>query len=93
MLSDGFALVTLPGGGYGIRWRSDPGGQMETEYWSPWEPRGLGTTDYWFSWEPPQDPVRIEFKGQEYVLCLETVPAEDIKRARPVTYQQIQESR
>jgi|SRR6516162_4064057 hypothetical protein len=93
MLSDGFALGTLPDGGYGIRWRRSPGGQGETKYWSPWEPAGLGSTEYWFHWEPPQDPVRIEFEGQDYVFCLETAPEEEVKRARRVTYQQMQESR
>jgi hypothetical protein len=31
MLADGFALGTLLGGGYGIRWRRRQGGQGETE--------------------------------------------------------------
>ena len=93
MLSYGFALGTLPGGGYGIRWRTSPGGYVETTYWSPWETGGLGATVYWFTWEPPQDPVRIEFKGQEYVFCLETASDEEVNQARPLTYQQTQEGR
>ena len=93
MLSDGFALGTLPGGGYGIRWRRSSGGHVETEYWSTWEPGGLGATEYWFLWEPPQAPVRIEFEGQEYIFCVEMTPEEEVKRARRVTYQQIQEGR
>jgi hypothetical protein len=93
MLSDGFALGTLPGGGYGIRWRRSPGGHVETKYWSPWEPGGLGTTEYWFPWEPPQEPVHIEFEGQEYVFCLETALEEEVKRARRLAYQQMQEGR
>jgi hypothetical protein len=93
LLSDGFALGTVPGGGYGIRWRRSPGGHGETKYWSPWEPGGLGATDYWFPWEPPQDPVRIEFEGQEYVFCLETALEDEVQRARRLTYQQMQEGR
>ena len=68
MLSDGFALGTLPGGGYGIRWRRRPGEPGDTKYWSPWEPGGLGATEYWFPWDPPQDAVRIEFERQEYIF-------------------------
>jgi hypothetical protein len=93
MLSDGFALGSLPGGGYGIRWRRSPGGHGETKYWSPWEPGDLGATEYWFPWEPPHDPVRIDFEGQEYVFCLETAPEEEVERARRVTYQQMREGR
>ena len=93
MLSDGFALGTLPGGGYGIRWRRRPGGQGETEYWSPWEPSGLGATEYWFPCEAPYDPVRIEFERQEYVFCLETALEEEVTRARRLAYQQKQEGR
>src|SRR5262249_8462583 len=62
-LADGFVLGTLPGGGYGIRWRRGSAGPADTGYWSPWEPGGLGATMYWFPWEPPQDPVRIAFEG------------------------------
>jgi hypothetical protein len=66
---------------------------VETTYWSPWEPGGLGTTEYWFPWEPPQEPVRVEFEGQEYIFCVETALEEEVKRARRVTYQQMQEGR
>src|SRR5262249_31216595 len=93
MLSDGFALGTLPGGGYGIRWRRSPDGHVETTYWSPWEPGGLGATEFWFTWEPSQDPVRVEFEGHEYTFCVATAGEEEIKRARRVTYQQMQEGR
>jgi hypothetical protein len=93
MLTDGFVLRTLPGGRYGIRWRRSPGGHVETNFWFPWEPGGLGTTDYWFAWEPPQEPVRIEFERHEYIFCAEMAREEDIKRARRVTFQQMQEGR
>jgi hypothetical protein len=93
MLADGFALGTLPGGGYGIRWRRIPGGQQVNEYWSPWEPGGLGASEYWVRWEPPQDPVRIQFEGQEYVFCLETASEEEVRRAPRVKYDQMQEGR
>jgi hypothetical protein len=93
LLADGFALGSLPGGGYGIRWQRRQGEPRKTAYWSPWEPGGLGATAYWFSWEPPHDPVRIEFEGQEYVFCLETASEEEVKRARRLTYQQAQEGR
>jgi hypothetical protein len=49
--------------------------------------------DYWFPWEPPQEPVRVEFEGQEYIFCVETALEEEVKRARRVTYQQMQEGR
>jgi hypothetical protein len=93
LLSDGFVLGTLPGGGYGIRWRTSSAGHADTEYWSPWEPGGLGTTMYWFSWGPPQDPVRIEFRGQEFIFCRDTGGEADIARAEPVRYEQLQEGR
>jgi hypothetical protein len=81
-----------------VRWLRNPlaegqGEHAETEYWSPWEPGGLGATEYWVRWEPPQDPVRVEFEGQEYVFCLEKAPEEEVNRARPVTYEQMQEGR
>jgi hypothetical protein len=93
MLVDGFALGTLSGGGYDIRWRRKQGGHRETEYWSPWEPGGLGAMEYWFSWEPPYDPVRIEFEGQADVFCLEMAAEEEVQRARREAYQQVQEGR
>ena len=37
--------------------------------------------------------VRIEFERQEYIFCLETALEEEVKRARPLTYQQMQEGR
>jgi hypothetical protein len=93
LLCDGFTLGTLPGGGYGIRWRRGAAGGGEKEYWSPWEPGGLGATEYWFPWEPPQDPVRIEFEGQEFVFCLDSAPEDEVKRARRVDYERLQEGR
>jgi hypothetical protein len=93
LLSDGFALGTLPGGGYGIRWRTGSAGSPDTEYWFPWEPGGLGATIYWFPWEPPQDPVRIEFEGREYIFCRDTASEADATRARRVDYEQLQEGR
>jgi hypothetical protein len=65
-LSDGFVLGTLPGGGYGIRWRKMSGEHVDKEYWHPWEPAGLGARMYWLAWEPPQDPMSIDFEGQAF---------------------------
>jgi hypothetical protein len=93
LLSDGFALGTLPGGGYGIRWRKGSTGQPDAQYWFPWEPGGLGATVYWVPWEPPQDPVRIEFEGQEFIVCRETASEADIARAQRVDYERLQEGR
>ena len=107
VLSDGFALGTLPGGGYGIRWRRGAVGRADTEYWFPWEPGGLGATMYWFPWEPgglgatiywfpwgpPQDPVRIEFEGREFIFCRETASEAEVARARHIDYEQLQEGR
>jgi hypothetical protein len=92
-LSHGFVLGTLPGGGYGIRWRKKPGELADTEYWSAWEPGGLGATMYWFRWEPPQDPVRIAFEGQTFIFCRDTATEADIDRAQRVAYEQVQEGR
>jgi hypothetical protein len=93
LLSDGFALGTLPGGGYGIRWRKGSAGHADTEYWFPWEPGGLGATTYWFPWEPPQDPVRIEFEGRGFVFCRDTASDAEVARARLVDYEHLQEGR
>jgi hypothetical protein len=93
LLSDGFALGTLPGGGYGIRWRRGATGRGETEYWCSWEPGGLGATEYWIPWEPPQDPVRIEFEGQEFIFCRDRASEEEVMRARRVEYARLQEGR
>jgi hypothetical protein len=93
VLADGFVLGTLPGGGYGVCWRRGPGMPSDTEYWSPWEPGGLGTTMYWFPWEPPQEPVRIEFEGREFVFCRETAADADIFRARQVDFERLTEGR
>jgi hypothetical protein len=93
LLADGFILGTLPGGGYGIRWRTIPAGLRDMEYWSPWEPGGLGATMYWFPWESPQDPVRIEFEGQEFIFCRDTASEADVIRARRVDYERQQEGR
>jgi hypothetical protein len=93
LLSNGFALGTLPGGGYGIRWRRGSAGLADTQCWSPWEPGGLGATMYWFPWGPPQDPVRIEFEGQEFIFCRDTASEGDVTRARRVDYEQLQEGR
>jgi hypothetical protein len=93
LLSDGFALGTLPGGGYGIRWRKGAAGRGESEYWFPWEPGGLGATIYWFPWGPPQDPVRIEFEGREFIFCRETASEAELARARRVAYEHLQEGR
>jgi hypothetical protein len=93
LLSDGFALGTLPGGGYGIRWRRGSSGQADIEYWFPWDPGGLGARTYWFHWESPQDPVRIEFEGEEFIFCRDTASEEDIAEARRVDYEQAQEGR
>ena len=67
-------LGTLPGGGYGILWRRGPA--------------GLGQMSYWFPWEPPQDPVRIEFEGQELIFCRDTAEEAEIAQARRVAYEQ-----
>src|SRR5262249_13357831 len=93
LLSDGFAMGTLPGGGYGICWRKNSAGASDGEYWFAWEPGGLGATMQWLAWEPPQDPVRIEYEGQEFVFCRETASEADVKAARPVDYEQLQEGR
>jgi hypothetical protein len=93
LLSDGFVLGTLPGGGYGIRWRTTSAGHVDREYWSPWEPGGLGATMYWFPWEPPQDPIRIEFGGQEFIFSRDTASDADVARARQVQYEHLQEVR
>jgi hypothetical protein len=93
LLSDGFALGTLPGGGYGIRWRRTPGGVGDTEYWFPWEPGGLGATMYWLPWGPPHDPIRIEFEGQQFIFCRDTASQVDLSRARQVEYERLQEGR
>jgi hypothetical protein len=93
VLTDRFLLGTLPGGGYGIRWRRRASGPADTEYWSPWEPGGLGTTMYWIPWEPPQDPVRIEFEGQEIIFCRDTASDAEIDNARRLDYEQAQEGR
>jgi hypothetical protein len=69
MLAHGFMMGTLPGGGYGIRWRCGVGGERETGYEPPWAPGGLGSTQYWFAWGPPHDAVRVEFQAREYVFC------------------------
>jgi hypothetical protein len=78
-LPDGFALGTLPGGGYGILWHRGP--------------EGLGHTLYWLPWEPPHDPVRIEFESQEIVFCRETASAVDIEQAPRKEFQQSMEGR
>ena len=63
------------------------------KYWSAWEPGGLGATEYWFSWGPPQDPVRIEFEGQEIIFCRDTASDAEIDNARRLDYEQAQEGR
>ena len=78
-LSDGFALGTLPGGGYGILWHRGP--------------EGLGHRLYWLPWEPPHGPVRIEFEGQEFVFCQDTASAADIERAPRREFEQSMEGR
>jgi hypothetical protein len=93
VLSDGFVLGTLPGGGYGVRWRERQGVGGDTEYWYPWEPGGLGSTMYWFPWDPPQEPVRIEFESQEFIFCRDTASEADVTRARRVEYEMLQEGR
>jgi hypothetical protein len=92
-LTDGFILGTLPEGGYGVRWRMTTPGHVDTAYWSLWEPAGLGTTMYWFSWEPPQDPVRIEFNGGEFIFCRDTASEAEVRQAAHVQYEQRQEGR
>jgi hypothetical protein len=37
--------------------------------------------------------VRVEFEGQQYIFCVATALKEEIKRARRVTFQQVQEGR
>jgi hypothetical protein len=93
VLSDGFVLGTLPGGGYGIRWRRKAAASADTEYWSPWDPGGLAATMCWLPWEPPHAAVRIEFEGQEFVFCRDTASDADITRARRGDYEQLQEGR
>ncbi len=78
-LPDGFALGTLPGGGYGILWHRGPA--------------GLGHRLYWLSWGPPHDPVRIEFEGQEFVFCQDTASQTDIERAPRQEFEQSMEGR
>jgi hypothetical protein len=79
-LPEGFELGTLPGGGYGVKWRSRGS-------------RGLGSWTYWVSWEPPQDPIRIEFDGRVYILCQEGASEAEIRASRPVEYASEQEVR
>jgi hypothetical protein len=93
LLSDGFALGTLPGGGYGIRWRKRPIGLGDTACWSPWEPGGLGATTYWIPRGPPHDPVLIKYDGQEFIFCRDTAAETDVAGARRLEYEQSQEGR
>jgi hypothetical protein len=78
-LPGGFALGTLPGGGYGILWHRGP--------------EGLGHRLYWLPWGPPHDPVRIEFEGREFVFCRDTASEADIARARRQGFEQSTEGR
>jgi hypothetical protein len=78
-LSDGFTLGTLPGGGYGIQWRRGP--------------EGLGERRYWLAWEPPQQPVRIEFEGNQIVFCLDNASQAEIDRAESREFQESIEGR
>jgi hypothetical protein len=78
-LSHGFALGTLPGGGYGILWHRGP--------------EGLGHTVYWLPWEPPHDSVRIEFEGEEFIFCRETASSRDIEQAPRREFQRVLEGR
>src|SRR5262245_36999248 len=55
-MTHGFALGTLPGGGYGIVWSDGI---------------GLGSTSFGLRWESPFDPVRLEYRGQTYIFCRE----------------------
>jgi hypothetical protein len=79
-LPEGFELGTLPVGGYGVKWRSRGA-------------RGLGSWTYWVPWEPPQDPIRIEFDGQVYILCQEGASEAEIRDARRGEYASEQEVR
>jgi hypothetical protein len=78
-LPDGFALGTLPGGGYGILWHRGPA--------------GLGERLYWLPWEPPHEPVRFEFENQEFVFCRDGASEADIERAARREYEQRMEGR
>jgi hypothetical protein len=78
-LPDGFALGTLPGGGYGILWHKG----------TP----GLGYRTFWLPWEPPHNPVRIEYDGQEFVFCRDTASEADIKAAARKEFEQMTEGR
>jgi hypothetical protein len=37
--------------------------------------------------------VRIDFEGQEFIFCLDTAVEEEVKRARRVNYERLQEGR
>jgi hypothetical protein len=78
-LTDGFMLGTPPGGGYGIIWHRGPD--------------GLGHRMYWLPWEPPHDPVRIEFEGQEFVVCQDTASEAAINTAPRKEFEQSMEGR
>ncbi len=78
-LPDGFALGTLPGGGYGILWHRGA--------------EGLGHRLYWLPWAPPHDPVRIEFEGQAFVFYRDTASAADIEAAPRQEFAQLMEGR
>jgi hypothetical protein len=78
-LPDGFALGTLPGGGYGILWQRGPA--------------GLGERRYWLPWEPPQDPVRVDFEGQEFIFCQDGASEADIAQAPRKEFDQSMEGR
>jgi hypothetical protein len=78
-LPDGFALGTLPGGGYGILWHRGAAGLVHRLYW--------------LSWGPPHDPVRIEFEGQVFVFCQDTASEADIEAAPRQEFEQLTEGR
>jgi hypothetical protein len=47
----------------------------------------------WFPWEPPQDPVRIEFDGRQFIFCRDTASDAEVAQAQRVNYEQQQEGR
>lgn len=40
--------------------------------------------EWWIRWESPYGPIRFNYEGSEYVLCLEGESEREIERARTV---------
>jgi len=79
-LGEGFELGTLAGGGYGVKWRSP-------------DAPGLGSWSYWVAWEHPHAPIRIDFKGRGFVVCLDSATDDELQRAPSVAYEREQNVR